>query len=301
MRAFIALLSRFPVMLEAFESLPEWDRNALLDGLRECVVSSDEEAWLVFRAVVGDCPEEGGGRMKERPILFDGRMVRAILDGRKRQTRRMVRWPKPPEWHDGDLPAWQLRMRGGVLWPLACFSDGCGRVVEYDLPCPFGVPGDRLWVREAFFHVAPYKRWPLFAAVDSDFIYRADYDYREDRGKSVIGCHTWKPSIHMPRSASRIELEIKDVRVEQLKAISERDAVAEGAQKNVLPSMEFSWTPEMGFIRDCVHYPVPCECEPHETARDWFRVLWESLYAPDAWEENPCVWVVDFSPIQPNA
>lgn len=130
--------------------------------------------------------------MKERPILFSGEMVRAILEGRKTQTRRVVKMP-PFDSSDETLGSY-----------LIAHMDGC----------PYGQVGDRLWVRETWAY-CPYRNC---------FFYRAD-NFPEDKFK-------WKPSIHMIRAASRITLEITGIRVERLQDISEEDAIAEGIQKN---------------------------------------------------------------------
>ena len=129
--------------------------------------------------------------MSERPILFSGPMVRALLDGRKTQTRRVV---KPqPDAALGDLP--------GAAWNAGFVN----------VSCPYGAPGDTLWARET---------WGPF---EGGFIYRADEgpNVKPDDGR-------WHPSIHMPRWASRLTLHIKSVRVERLQEISEADALAEG-------------------------------------------------------------------------
>lgn len=140
--------------------------------------------------------------MTARPILFSGEMVRALLARRKTQTRRVIA---------------DRYLLGGPPEEVLLAS------------CPYGVAGDRLWVKETFFHVTPWRNVPLFAAVKGDFIYRAEYEYREERG-SVIGCHHWRPSIFMTRAASRIALNIERVRAERVQDISEADAIAEGVR-----------------------------------------------------------------------
>lgn len=159
--------------------------------------------------------------MKERPILFSGPMVRAILDGRKTQTRRVV---KP---------------RQGML------DDWTG------LPCPYGKPGDRLWVRETCYFEQPH----------GEVIYRADPGSEKALDPEFTGLR-WRPSIHMPRWASRITLEIVNVRVERLQDIRVDDARAEGVTAK---------------------WPV-----------HGFRNLWQSINGFGSWDANPWVWVVEF-------
>ncbi|MFM0324814.1 hypothetical protein [Caballeronia glebae] len=142
--------------------------------------------------------------MKERPILFSAPMVRALLDGRKTQTRRVVK-PQP----DGVLP--------GTNTPF--WKDRGGR----EAICPYGKRGDRLWVRET---------WAQPAALDpGPTVYRADYPACVPTGFENVPSIdeiTWKPSIHMPRAMSRITLEVTSVRIQRLQDISESDVEAEG-------------------------------------------------------------------------
>ena len=139
---------------------------------------------------------------KERPILCSAPDVMAILDGRKTQTRRIMK-PQPNRtWPDEVTPHWSVG--GNRTLPGA----------SNPLRCPYGVPGDRLWVREA---------WRLPDGAPKGWV-----DYRADDTRDGF---KWKPSIHMPRWASRITLEVTDVRVERLQDISEADAMAEGVRR----------------------------------------------------------------------
>lgn len=206
--------------------------------------------------------------MKERPVIFNGEMVRAILDGRKTQTRRVV--------SDRHLHLIDVASQVGECYPLESGIDHANSQSYYREHCPFGQVGDRLWVRETF------------ADVNTDggpaFTYRADHDlkfclddespvdYDRYPGKNfAMWCsdlwngedgHSWSPSIHMPRWASRITLEITAVRVERLQNISEADAIAEGGTE---------------------HFNI-----------DWFGPLWASIYGVDSWNANPWVWVIEF-------
>jgi hypothetical protein len=196
---------------------------------------------------------ESEGSMIERPILFSAPMVQAILDGTKTQTRRII---KPePETHHQISP----------------------------LDCRYGVPGDRLWVRETF------------AFIDnSDFDAESYYEYRADTdGKCFAGDWPgdeadnpnrpkWKPSIHMPRRASRITLHITGTRPERLQDISPGDAHAEAP-------------PQCTYRRDTL--------DGEETVvmyqRDAFRVLWEKINGARSWDANPLVWVIQFKRVKP--
>lgn len=199
--------------------------------------------------------------MKARPILFKPDMVRAILDGRKTQTRRVMK-PQPKPTPD-DFPG-----QAGHWWPSNKHQSMLH--VENELrewtglagdACPYGgAPGDVLWVRETF-------RNSRVDGLPGDVVYQADHPGL----KSPPGSYgrPWMPSIHMPRWASRLTLEITDVRVEQLQDISEEEAIAEG----------------IGTPRD-QRYAV----------QDGFRPLWESINGPESWAANPWVWVVEFQP-----
>jgi len=217
--------------------------------------------------------------VKERPILFSGAMVRAILAGRKTQTRRVVKL------RDGSLPdeSSVATFEGGGFDKFMDFT----KSAPYWQPvvCPYGKPGDRLWVRETHFEARKWRHAPLFAAA-ADFIYRADYEY-PDELRSVIGCHHWRPSIFMPREASRITLEIVSVRVERLHDISKGDALAEGIERR----KSERW-PGCVVYKD--YQTKGDDQEWYERAVDSYRSLWESINGPESWAENPWVWVVEF-------
>jgi len=186
--------------------------------------------------------------MKERPIPFNGAMVRAILDGRKTHTRRPMN-PQPV---------------GNVLWTAypECKSDA-------EHVCPYGPPGDRLWVRETWQtlqiwdHLPPNK-----VPTDSDIQYPATWDHWVSKRR---------PSIHMPRWASRIALEITGVRVERLQDITEEGAKAEGLI-GIKGSEESPW---------------------FTTPISEFHDLWDSIYRGDCrWDANPWIWDVEFRVIE---
>lgn len=228
--------------------------------------------------------------MKERPILFSGAMVRAILSGQKTQTRRVVkhRWPhlwQEPWYATGcvldDLPGqtgafMEFRHRSQ---DEAGFS---GSPASTLVPCPYGQPGDRLWVRECFADEAGGTR--KFAG--EHIYYRADGD-----GVDLQGGR-WKPSIHMPRWACRIVLEIVSVRVERLQDISESDALAEGI---LADSFEHNG---QRYFRDYRLTDAEASTQPALTCpRESFRSLWESINDPESWQANPWVWVVEFKKV----
>lgn len=194
--------------------------------------------------------------MIERPILFSAPMVLALLNGCKTQTRRVAKLTA-----NGHVK----EQSGNRRWHPADFDVG--------LACPYGQPGDRLWVRETFANIAMYRDAPLLADRQSDFAYRASGDN--------IGCHKWKPSIHMPRVASRITLEITSVRVEHVQDISKEDALTEG----IVPLHE-------GFgLPDGIHFHAS---DPRES----YLSLWNAINGEGSAWNNPWVWVVEFKRLQ---
>lgn len=186
--------------------------------------------------------------MKERPILLNGPMVRAILEGRKTQTRRPVK-PQPPLKINQILP---LELD---VW-LTYVKPKYGQ--EDIIRCPYGQPGDRLWVREKFFYDGNFHRKEMLWYTADDTISKG-WD--------------WKPSIHMPRWASRITLEIANVRVERVQEISETDAKVEGAQASICQEKA-------------------CDMQ-HVSYRDSFQLSWNRIY-PGSWDSNDWVWVIEF-------
>lgn len=188
--------------------------------------------------------------MTERPILFSGPMVRAILDGRKTQTRRLV----------------------------VCRSK---RATDFDLwlqeaECPYGQPGDRLWVRET---------WGRSTDLVRGYVYATDQHVSRF---DILG-ERWTPSIHMPRAASRLSLEVTSVRVERLQNISEEDALAEGIREDGEP-----WASEYGWgVADRRVWAA-------NTARQRFEYAWDRINGDRAaWASNPWVWCVGFKRVEP--
>lgn len=233
--------------------------------------------------------------MLERPILFSAPMVRAILDGQKTQTRRVVK-PQPPKFVRHSVAPQELRgepkkhtapyfdaYNGGPHW---CWWDEYDRQGAGWIKCPYGKPGDRLWVREtvACGACAPGKpsHWsPAFwrreqgtPSNPNGLWYAAD-DLAPERPITARG--KWTPAIHMPRWASRILLEIVSIRVERLNACSEADALAEGSQHpSLVPIVGAGWS-----------------------SRDMYARLWEHINGEGSWSANPWVWVVEFKRAQP--
>ncbi len=242
---------------------------------------------------------------KERPVLFSGPMVRAILDGRKTQTRRVLK--KQPELWDTKVgKRWAYPLRDGTQQDIE--ADGHGRVLA---ECPFGKPGDRLWVREAW---RPYREGGERGVDLLDGVqYRSDATIREcgttaqflrvwDLDRKTL----WRPSIHMPRWASRISLEVTTVRVERLQAISEEDAVAEGAQvrpgcygyQSRLPGWAMDWA-RIGTHSRSLRRLLEARDLSLGAARLAFGSYWNAC-AKDAsaWCANPWVWVVEFRKVE---
>ncbi|ENZ8138408.1 hypothetical protein ACHAQM_000969 [Klebsiella aerogenes] len=233
--------------------------------------------------------------MTERGMIFNGEMVRAILDGRKTQTRRIMKIQ--PE-HSG-LGLRQVTDSkngsddGKYFWSS---SDACGlKARSKSFTCPLGVVGDRIWVRETFQGpLFDYEQMESYLEDSSKFEKPEFCQYAAD-GKPAPEYydaddnlrHGWRPSIHMPRWASRLLLEITDVRVERLNAISEEDARAEGIID--------------GGCLNCGE-PEPCGCaNPEPDATDAFAYLWQSIYGQENWNANPWVWVIEFKRVEGGA
>ncbi len=203
--------------------------------------------------------------MKERPILFSAPMVRALLDGTKTQTRRALKstaleWISTPIGFDPQF-----------------IADAENRL------CPYGQPGDRLWVREAFCPIYPQD--PTYNGGNPiEYDYAATYTHGYRLGDSLGIKKKWKPSIHMPREASRITLEIASVRIERLHEISDSDALAEGIEAN--DNGRYACDFDDGKV----------ECMLPVTG---YASLWISLNGGDSWAANPWVWVVEFKVVQP--
>lgn len=207
--------------------------------------------------------------MKERPILFNAEMVRLILEGKKTQTRRIIKPEPPDEWNPVvEVYAPTKVNRRGEEYPGAEVFGAADE--DFGRPCPYGQPGDHLWVRETIINGINRA---VYAADRKKVIITASDGLPAE---VVFSRHTI-PSIHMPRWASRITLEIKDVRVERIKDISSDDCVAEGIPESKAPEALIK-------IGD------------HKWA---FKNLWESINGPMSFLESPWVWVIEFKRIKP--
>jgi hypothetical protein len=206
---------------------------------------------------------------KEQPILFSAPMVRAILEGRKVQTRRVMKPQPGDDWNpEVGICAYEWKGSGepGPDFFGAGDEDECYK-------CPYGAPGDRLWVRETFCPVYHGSYEPLPKGRMPTSEHEAVIVYRTTPAADEYDGH-WRPSIFMPRWPSRITLEITEVRVQRVQEISEEDAVAEGTGQ---------WAMETNAILTC------------ETMRDAYRKLWDSINIKKyPWESNPWVWALSF-------
>jgi hypothetical protein len=216
---------------------------------------------------------------KSRPILFSGAMVRAILDGSKTQTRRIMKCPNghpyPDEWALHGRPVSTVE---GWVWTYGL--DENDHPIDYGLKCPYGKHGDRLTVKEDFLVETPgdlhYETDGLrLSEWTPSMIERAVIHYRATNQIESLG--KWRGPLFMPRWASRIELEIVSVRVERLQAISNEDAVAEGVHNG---------SDHPVCLADCL------------TAYARYRNLWESINGKGSWALNPWVWVVEFNRVE---
>ena len=224
--------------------------------------------------------------MRERPIIFSAPMVRAILDGRKTQTRRVVKRLKMHA--DHGEPQWETARNDASYAPIPCLKvtyDGCGIAgmeTTHRHWCPYGVPGDRLWVRETWCKTRNRFLYRASCADDKPSANTDDWDAPTD--------DRWRPSILMPRKASRLTLEITGVRVERVQAISEEDAIAEGVQTHA----QHYGVPEEKLYGTTPWYRYDGRACSAMSAKESYMTLWESINGKGSWAENPWVWVVEF-------
>lgn len=209
--------------------------------------------------------------ISDLPMLFNAPMVRAILDGSKTQTRRIVKGQE--YWGSYIARVHQLepslfRMEGSEQIRKEVFGNDRTFV---DVRCPYGQPSDQLWVRENGWERPERTSKMMREGADTWAPYYFDADGWSEQDFADFKAWGFKrrPSIHMPRKASRIQLEITGIRVERLQDISEEDAVAEG-------------------------WPLD-DTDP----KQWYAALWESINGDGSWEANPFVWVVEFRRLKP--
>ncbi|MDF7658355.1 hypothetical protein PUG81_05185 [Erwiniaceae bacterium L1_54_6] len=212
--------------------------------------------------------------MRERGIIFNAEMVRAVLSGSKTQTRRIVK----------ASAAYILNLQ--EQYPHK----------HYTINCPFGAVGDRLWVRETWQVIHQYTdengevdetRYARSIPKQRGNYWHPVYAEAWDNESRESRDFPWRPSLHMPRWASRITLEITGVRVERLRDISEEDAATEGIPPagDLLPDYPGTYlTPKGDFA----------------TAKVAFQRLWESIYGEESWQANPWVWVIEFKRVEVN-
>lgn len=222
--------------------------------------------------------------MKERPIIFSAPMIHAILEGRKTQTRRIIK-------RDGGLLAYAPRQCVMEGWWMPTTPSGKISTVP-GIPCPYGIPGDRLWVREAF--IPDPVRDGSWEDYSGDFklsdipdeyrntkhvIYKADCDW----------AWKWRSPIHIPRWASRITLEVTGVQVERVQDISGADAIAEGID------------PMNCYGPGCKSGPDGCNARGCHGCRDAYATLWDKINGKKPggdWEANPFVWCIEFKVLE---
>lgn len=220
--------------------------------------------------------------MKERPILFSTPMVQAILEGRKTQTRRIIK-PQPIEKSCTELVAKMSGHENALL---------------YD-DCKYGIPGDHLWVRETHYRYGHWKKNGMTKTGKQKWSFIPDPHFSEVRyvdnppmkiEKNTFRGIGWykRSSLFMPRTASRINLKITNIRVERLNDITEEDAQKEGIEK-----ITCKQHPENISYRD-----VNCRVIAYDTAIDAFHQLWESINGIGSWNQNPWVWVIEFKRIK---
>ncbi|HBX7664225.1 hypothetical protein POV08_17110 [Klebsiella pneumoniae] len=223
--------------------------------------------------------------MKERGMIFNGEMVRALLDGRKTQTRRIIK-----DCTVGRDPISKFIKIGKKF--IGCYPEDVPELIREC--CPYGVPGDRIWVRET---------WAEAGASAPDLkLYRANYpEHVPSIYENVPPAEEirWTPSIHMPRTASRILLEITDVRVERLNAISPEDAESEGLERTNFTG--FGDEPGLPSYPEPDVYFDPLKKQWKEYPPEAFAGLWESIYGADSWQANPWVWVIEFKRVEGGA
>lgn len=232
--------------------------------------------------------------MKERPIIFSPHSVQGILAGCKTQTRRVMQQP--------DSYSLGYMMGEKKQYAIQCGADYPDDDRDHRYP-PHGVPGDRLWVKEPWVPV----RWGSYEAYDRDhkvnewekpcIMYAAD---------PVCGWHQpwdayekkWRNAMFMPRWASRLTLEITDLRVEKVQNISEVDAIAEGIIREDLPPDPDNFHPPGSYGYVTGKYPFP-KGMIYVNAKDAYREVWDSINGKThPWSKSPWVWVIEFKPVR---
>lgn len=217
--------------------------------------------------------------MNFKPILFSTEMVQAILDGRKTQTRRIV---KARKGESLKYELWEDEIRKPNIEPIIYSGGGAYSLIDNTHLCPYGEPGDVLWVRESWAYTGIY------------YIYKANGDkfWLDENYEESVQKIKWRPSIHMPKEASRVFLKVKSIRVERLQDITEEDAIAEGVLTLGIWESDNHryWQNYLEAGKDDQDVCI--------SAKESFKTLWQSINGPDSWEANPWVWVIKFKRIE---
>lgn len=224
-----------------------------------------------------------------KPILFSAPMVRAILEGRKTQTRRALLF-QPDPLSFGPCGVYTAAGLGGRLWCNLKYD----KITRF-VPCPYGKPGDRLWVREEFYQFGHWEIVPgaktkggrqkwKFVADNPEIRFDAPQQFRKGRHQKDPGTKAWHKRLarFMPRTASRTTLEVVGIQVERLQEISEEDAQAEGVEPL-----------KHGFFK-----AYNCKEGFSTTAKRSFETLWQEINDDDSWDKNPLVWVLKFKRVE---
>lgn len=257
-------------------------------AVKRCAVKH-REGWCLVDGRPEQPAEAAVVEPRERPILFNAEMVRAVRDGRKTQTRRVIKPQDCVEFDPDDGEVIHLH-------PPKCLGAceyGCG-----ELRCPYGVPGDRLWVRETHWRwghwektqgktAAGRPRWRFVPDDSRPIVFKQPQRRPPDR--THLGYHR-RPSIFLPTGMHRIDLEVTEVRVERVRDISEDDAVAEGVSGWSCMCGQYGDGRHDSSDLDHPHGPIPMD------ASRIFADLWDSINKARGfgWEANPWVWVVGF-------
>lgn len=229
----------------------------------------------------------------ERPIIFNTEMVKAILEGRKTQTRRVLKINGKIVTHPEERI--KLQDDGVVYFSLNSMSG--------PYKCPYS-PGDILWVRETW----SYEEYNKDCGEPEGYLYKADYVndkeseiYRLEGIKNGMDIWKWRPSIHIPRKAARIFLKVKNVWVKRLQDITEEDAKAEGVEwlAEISAYKNYLWHGSYNVPKNLIEL-WPYQYSGYSSARDSFSSLWQLLYAKRGygWETNPWVWVIEFEKLK---
>lgn len=264
--------------------LPVWTASDSVENCRQKTATFSGRVSPFQRIYTSHCEaftlvSNRGLRMKERPIFFNSQRVRAVLSGQQSQTRRIMKSQPVSLGHDNHEGCYGIDVLSNQLQGNRVI--GMGNLSRH---CPYGQPGDRLWVRETWRgpmirqqDMIEYERSPSLFKSAKYCEYRADTRQfsMNDNEHEHFG---WQAGIHMPRWASRINLEINDIRLERIQEISNDDVAAEGVQSDI------------HFLNDffAMRSKVPC-------SKDAYRKHWAQQYGGTSWEVNPWVWVIEFT------